>query len=212
MKQDDKIIIMEIFFAAISIIIFITIIVFILKDEKKTYNKSQQNDIIEFISPTPIESTPSPKSIITIDKVQIIEESTEIKTEDIVQHPYKDLIENLTDYEKELIYKITFAEAGNQEEEGQRAVIEVILNRVISDNFPNTIEEVLSQKHQFTTWKIRNKIKQNDQDKIISILELVANEEPILPSLDYLFFARRKQTKYAIDFIKIQDHWFGAIK
>lgn len=46
---------------------------------------------------------------------------------------YADKIDELEDYEKVLICQITFREAGNQSIEGKRAVIEVILNRVMDD-------------------------------------------------------------------------------
>lgn len=50
----------------------------------------------------------------------------------------------------EMLAIATYAEAGTQGIEGMRAVAGVILNRVESDKFPNTIEEVLRQKHQFS--------------------------------------------------------------
>jgi N-acetylmuramoyl-L-alanine amidase len=42
------------------------------------------------------------------------------------------------------------AEAGNQDEVGQRLVIDVILNRVDSIYFPDTVEAVIFQPSQFT--------------------------------------------------------------
>ena len=47
--------------------------------------------------------------------------------------------------------EVTFREAGNQSVEGKRAVIEVILNRVKTDVWPDTVELVLSQPRQFMT-------------------------------------------------------------
>lgn len=119
---------------------------------------------------------------------------------------YKDLVDNLSEREKYLIYQITYAEAGNQEIEGQRAVIEVILNRVLSDRFPNTVEEVLCQSGQFVTWKLRNSVEHNETQE--TALELVGNEESILSS-DYVFFSLGKFS-WAKNYIKIQDHWFGT--
>ena len=46
----------------------------------------------------------------------------------------------------QLLAKITYAEAGNQTLEQQLAVAATILNRVESESFPNTIQEVISQK------------------------------------------------------------------
>lgn len=41
------------------------------------------------------------------------------------------------------------AEAGDQGLEGMRLVADVVLNRVDSDQFPDTLEEVIYQKKQF---------------------------------------------------------------
>ena len=120
--------------------------------------------------------------------------------------PYVDLINNLTDDEKYLIYQITFLEAGNQSMEGQRAVIEVILNRVLSDKYPNTVEGVLSQSGQFTTWRSRNSKSHNEEQE--EALELVCTEEPVL-TLDYLMFSRGKFS-WGRNYVKIGDHWFGT--
>lgn len=49
--------------------------------------------------------------------------------------------------------RVIFAESGNQCLEGKMAVGNVVMNRVASPIFPNTVEGVLSQKNQFTTWK-----------------------------------------------------------
>lgn len=49
-----------------------------------------------------------------------------------------------------LIALFTIAEAEDEPELGQRLVIDVILNRKDSDDFPNTYEGVLYQKNQFS--------------------------------------------------------------
>ena len=53
-------------------------------------------------------------------------------------------------YELELLASIIFCEAGNQSYEGQVAVGAVVMNRVNSTSYPNTIEEVIYQSGQFT--------------------------------------------------------------
>ena len=62
----------------------------------------------------------------------------------------------LTSDEIVLLEKIVFREAGNQSLVGQEAVAEVILNRMISDKYPDTLYEVLSQSGQFSSWSVRN--------------------------------------------------------
>ena len=49
-----------------------------------------------------------------------------------------------------LLASIIFCEAGNQPYEGQVAVGAVVMNRVKSGSFPDTIQEVIYQKGQFT--------------------------------------------------------------
>ena len=127
-------------------------------------------------------------------------------TECAPPNPYADLIDSLTDDEKYLIYQITFLEAGDQSMEGQRAVVEVILNRVLSDKYPNTVEGVLSQSGQFVTWSYRNSKSHNEEQE--EALQLVYEEEPIL-TLDYLMFSMGKFS-WGRNYIKIGDHWFGT--
>lgn len=49
----------------------------------------------------------------------------------------------LTDAEMELLYKIVWAEAGNEPFEGQVAVATTLLNRVEASTHPNTLKEVV---------------------------------------------------------------------
>lgn len=50
---------------------------------------------------------------------------------------------------QELLASIIYCEAGNQQYEGQVAVGAVIMNRVKSGSYPNSIEEVIYQSGQF---------------------------------------------------------------
>lgn len=119
---------------------------------------------------------------------------------------FQNLIDGLSDYEKYLIYQITYLESGNQSEEGQRAVIEVILNRVLTNRYPNTVEGVLSQEGQFVTWAYKNSANPNNQQ--IKALQMVRDNEPILNS-DYLMFSTH-QFSWGRNYIQIGAHWFGT--
>lgn len=70
-------------------------------------------------------------------------EVTELTEEDIAEENYWD--------ELELLAQVVEAEAGNQDMTGKRLVVDVVLNRVDSPLFPDTITEVLEQPGQFTT-------------------------------------------------------------
>lgn len=52
--------------------------------------------------------------------------------------------------EAEMLMKIAMAEAEGETTEGKAHVMMVVLNRVWSDEFPDTIEEVIFQKNQFS--------------------------------------------------------------
>lgn len=75
-----------------------------------------------------------------------------------------DKINSLSYSEWECLYRTARAEAGANSAEGQKNVVYVILNRVNSEDFPNTIEEVVFQKNQFScVWnKSYNKVEISD--------------------------------------------------
>lgn len=59
-------------------------------------------------------------------------------------------------YDQENLFwlsRVIYAESGNQSLEGQMAVGNVVMNRVNSPIFPNSVQGVLAQKNQFTTYK-----------------------------------------------------------
>lgn len=59
-------------------------------------------------------------------------------------------------YDEESLFwlsRIIYAESGNQPLEGKMAVGNVVMNRVADPAFPDTVEEVLAQKNQFSPYK-----------------------------------------------------------
>lgn len=52
-------------------------------------------------------------------------------------------------YERSLVEKLVECEAGIESMEGKIAVVNVILNRIKSEKFPDTISEVIYQQNQF---------------------------------------------------------------
>lgn len=63
---------------------------------------------------------------------------------------YKTSAGSYSAQEIEILYKICHAESRGEGQRGQMAVANVILNRVKSSKFPNSIREVVYQKGQFT--------------------------------------------------------------
>ena len=114
----------------------------------------------------------------------------------------------ISDSEMEELKRIVAAEAQTQSMEGREAVVEVIFNRVLSPEYPNTVHGVLSQKGQFATWKMRNASWVVPDAAVAPIEWVLEHGRTILPDTGYLYFSRGK-SKYGTDWIKIQDHWFG---
>ena len=65
----------------------------------------------------------------------------------------------LTEDEKWFIAKVVWVEARGESREGQQAVAEVILNRLASDKFPNTLSGVIYAAGQFKSAKFLDKAK-----------------------------------------------------
>lgn len=133
---------------------------------------------------------------------EIIEEET------IVKNKYTDLINKLTEEEKDLICRITYREAGNQNQEGQIAVVEVILNRVIDPAFPYNVEGVLSQSGQFSTWGGRGSVTEEQINGIYPLFDIIKESETTVLNGNYVYFDG-VQHSYGKNYIKIQDHWFA---
>ena len=53
--------------------------------------------------------------------------------------------------DEDLVKTIAMAEAGNQGPDGMWLVMSVVMNRVGSEDFPDTVSEVIYQKSQFST-------------------------------------------------------------
>lgn len=109
--------------------------------------------------------------------------------------------------ELELIAKCVESEAGNQNDLGKRLVVDVILNRVDSERFPDDVESVISQKYHFTTfWNGEmDKIKSPSQETFDAIdAELETRTDDKI-----LFFTSGGYNKYCIPAYKYGDHYFG---
>lgn len=119
----------------------------------------------------------------------------------------EDLEEEIRFGEMELIAQLVQAEAGNQDLTGKRYVVDVVLNRVDSDEFPNTVGEVIFQEDQFSVIKNGSfdKAGYNISEECYEAV-LLEYEERL--NYDILYFSRGK-SKYATQHFKCQDHWFG---
>lgn len=103
-----------------------------------------------------------------------------------------------------LLARLVYLEARNQPEVGQRAVVEVVLNRMLDGRFPNTVHDVIYQKNQFSTAPyISDATPAQEQYDVVN---MVLNE--ITPILDTstVYFSTFPQTKNITAIIN--DHYF----
>ena len=108
----------------------------------------------------------------------------------------------------ELIALLTMAEAEGECEEGKRLVIDTVLNRVDSDEFPNTVKNVIYQKNQFTSmWNGRV-----DRCYVMEeICQLVEEELESRTNSEVIFFHAGKYGKYGTPLFSVENHYFSGI-
>lgn len=68
----------------------------------------------------------------------------------------------ITAEERELLARVVYAESNTEPIEGQIAVAQVVLNRVRSESFPDTVSEVIYQERQFSTASILGRVTPNE--------------------------------------------------
>lgn len=105
-------------------------------------------------------------------------------------------------YEIALMAKVVRAEAGNQDNVGKRLVADVIMNRVDSLMFPNTVEEVVMQKNQFAMYDWYT----------IDDLNAVTDEIVDRTDKEILFFKVGGYHNIGEPAYQYGDHYFSTVK
>ena len=95
-------------------------------------------------------------------------------------------IANYSDYEKDLLARLVRAEAQTESFAGKVAVACVVLNRLESSHFPNTIKEVIYQRKQFQPVSNGEINKPADLDSIEAVNAALTEQRQT--ALDSLFF------------------------
>lgn len=111
-----------------------------------------------------------------------------------------------TDEEIDLISIITMAEAEGESELGQRLVIDVILNRVDSDLFPDTVNDVIYQKNQFTSTYNGRMDRCYVKDEIRA---LVLEEMKARTNSEVLYFRSGHYHSFGTPIINEGNHYFS---
>ena len=99
------------------------------------------------------------------------------------------------------IGKVVQHEAGNQSELGKRLVVDTILNRVESADFPNTVADVLGQSGQYC-----NPSEYPPKD----IYGIIAQEIYVRTDTRVLWYRTKQYHKYGVPIVKEGNHYFSG--
>ena len=114
----------------------------------------------------------------------------------------------IDEYEYYLLSHVIEAEAGNQGIDGKRLVVDVIFNRVMSDQFPNSVEEVLMQDGQFTTYiNGAYKLVEPSEDTH----EAIAIEYDYIWNTDVYFFRINHYHPFGKPLFVEENHYFSGL-
>lgn len=163
---------------------------------------------------TTVTTKPVETTTVTTTTEPIVE-TTEAPTEEVVEEvetePTEQVVEedniSVATNELELLALVTMAEAEGECEEGQRLVIDTILNRVDSEHFPNTITDVIYQKHQFTSMTNGRVDRCYVRDDIYN---LVLEEIESRTNYDVMFFTAGGYGQYGNPMFQIGNHYFAS--
>ena len=108
--------------------------------------------------------------------------------------------------EVNLLALLCMAEAEGECEKGKRLVIDTVLNRVDSKQFPNTIRDVIYQKNQFTS-TFNGRMDRCYVKK--DICKLVEEEVRSRLNSEVLFFTAGRYGDYGTPMFRVENHYFS---
>lgn len=157
-----------------------------------------------------IETPPEPPVVEAVIKEEVKPvESIEIETLPEVEEVVIEEPEEITMSEEdiELIALVTMAEAEGEPEEGQRLVIDTVLNRMDGKYWPDNVHDVIYQPHQFSSmWGERVKrcyVKEELCDLVREELQSRTNSEVV-------FFRTKHYSKYGVPMFQVGNHYFSS--
>lgn len=117
-------------------------------------------------------------------------------------------VRDISPEDRDLMAQTIAAEAENQPIEGKKLIAHVILNRVDSAVFPNTVEEVVSQPGQFETWRtgrIQKAVASPEDYEAVKLALIEPEPEPV-------YFFRNKHYGCGAPYRQVGDHYFSTIR
>ena len=138
--------------------------------------------------------------------------ATELKNCFIRNPEYRYESVMLTDSDITYAALCAYHEARGESFEGIRAVVEVIFNRILSEEFPNSVDKVVFQQGQFDCASYLTSANITEPDRLTVCYDAVNyvlhNDDYMLDS-DYGYF---KSTPYtSCSYIQIGNHYFAKM-
>lgn len=151
---------------------------------------------------------PQPTKTVTVKSQEYTSKSTaqyiEVKT--LIKET-KGMTVGVSHKDMELIALITMAEAEGESERGKRLVISTILNRLDSEYFPDSVEEVIYQPGQFSSvWNGRVDRCHVQPD----IYQLVKEEVISRTDDEVIFFHADRYSNYGVPMFREGGHYFSS--
>jgi len=160
----------------------VIVLIIIIANKVNIYTpEPKESEVAKVEAERIVAATSTPKELVLVD----------VKQDPLPIGRYADI--KMSESELKEMAEIIYHEARGESAEGQQAVAEVIFNRVIADNFPNTVHEVIHEGTgtkvlQFSTVKLIGTAEPM-QEQYMAI-EAALYKESILPA-DVVFFSRK---------------------
>ena len=161
------------------------------------YQSIKQKDVECIISVEESEEMGEPQ-------IECEEEVISEPEEEIVVEPYI----YLTEQEKRELATLIYLEGGNQSYECQLAIGSVILNRVHSGHWGNTLHEVIYAPYQFTPAYLISSTSPTDTQ--VAVVEELVTNGPTLPYY-VLYFRANYYFSWANDYCYYNDTYFSFL-
>lgn len=113
----------------------------------------------------------------------------------------------ITNEQLDLLERCVMAEGGGESYECQVAIACVIINRVISDKYPDSVDGVIKQKGQFSTWPkmIKRMVATNEVKQ--AVREALTSEA--IPE-NVLYFRAGRYHKWGSRYCRIDNTYFST--
>lgn len=103
---------------------------------------------------------------------------------------------SITDKDKQLLTAFVSVEGVNESKEGKVAIAYVILNRLQSANFPNSIEEILFSKNQFLSSTIKKVKVANPKEEDYEAVELALTGSDPTQGAEYYYSPAKVKSEW----------------